>query len=75
MMGVIDDLPDVPPGAGLLVVGILVVLWILWRGRILRRLEANRGEGAPPVTASLTRPVLFLLLALLVAALVLLLGA
>ena len=69
-MASFDDLPDIPPVAGLLLVGVLVVLWILWRTRILRRLEAGREAGDAPVRAALTRPILFLLAALLVAALV-----
>ena len=69
-MGSFDDLPDLPPAAGILLAALVLVLWILWRTRILRRLEAGRAEGDAADRASLRRPALFLLAALLVAALV-----
>jgi hypothetical protein len=47
-----DDVPDLPPVASVLVAGVLVVVWAIWRVQIHRRREARREAGDPPVRAA-----------------------
>ena len=44
-----EELPDLPPLTPFLLVALVLVFWLTMRIRILRRQQARRAAGDPPV--------------------------